>query len=285
MTPYLLAGVEIPGLQFADMVGARCDVHRRGRPDIALSRRVCGRFTGDRAAQVFVGRDVEQPRLWAVGHRRPILAAPQRWAEIGFSPGAGLAGRVDIRPARLRIELDENVLLYKGLAVDKVYFVRGALQHPQIPVARGADETFDGLTVALVIDEDRRRHLVPIPGIIRVILVITLDLTGCGVKGEHRRGEQIVSGALVTHPRPAIPGAPKTDVCCGVVRASNPHRPAAGLPLIAGRPSFGTRLAGSRHRVGLPCRLASLGVKCRDKAADTEFAPRDADHDLTIGDE
>ena len=44
------------------------------------------------------------------------------------------------------------------------------------------------------------------------------------------------------------------------------------------------QLAGTWHRVGLPCRLARLGVKRRDKAADPQFAPRNADHNLAVGD-
>src|SRR5207253_4074867 len=118
--------------------------------DIALSRRVGGRFAGDRAAQIFIGRDIEQPRLRAVGDRRPVLAAPKRRTEIRLLAGPGLTGRVDIRPARFRVELEENVLLHKRFAVDEVDLVPTTLEHPQIAVACAIDETFNSLTVVLV---------------------------------------------------------------------------------------------------------------------------------------
>src|SRR5437763_7152489 len=102
-----------------------------------------------------------------------------------------------------------------------------------------------------------------------MILVIALDLAGCSVEREHRRSEKIVSGPLITHPWSAIPGAPKGEVRCRVVSAGDPHRPAAGFPLIAGRPRLRAGLARPGHRVGLPRRLAGLGVECRDETADT----------------
>src|SRR5882757_7217565 len=53
------------------------------------------------AAEILVGRNVDQAGLLTIRRRRPILAAPQRGA--GFDPLADdrLVGRVDNRPARL----------------------------------------------------------------------------------------------------------------------------------------------------------------------------------------
>src|SRR5437763_14485999 len=109
MAPHLLAGVEIPSLQFADMIGAGSDIHGRGGPDITLTGRVGGGFPSDRAAQIFVRRDVEQLGLWAVGDWWPVLATPQRRAEIGFFAGCRLPDRVDVGPPGFGIETREDV--------------------------------------------------------------------------------------------------------------------------------------------------------------------------------
>src|SRR6516162_11338439 len=154
MAPDLLAGVEIPGLQLTDVVPAWRDIECRGRADIALPRRVSCRLAGDRRAQVLIGGDIEKTRLWTVGHRRPVLASPQRWAKIGFLSGSWLSNGIDIGPPGLRIEACENVLFYKRLAVDKVDLVCSALEHPEIAVAGDVDETLHGPAIMLIVDKD-----------------------------------------------------------------------------------------------------------------------------------
>jgi hypothetical protein len=66
-------------------------------------KHVFRRFTGEFRAQIFIGRDVKHPRLRTVGNRRPILAAPQAWTELGGLVGAGFARLVDVRPPCLRV--------------------------------------------------------------------------------------------------------------------------------------------------------------------------------------
>ena len=136
-----------------------------------------------------------------------------------------------------------------------------------------------------VINEDRRRDLVPVPRIVGMVLVIALDRAGRGVERQHRRGIEIVARPLVAHPRPAITGAPIGEIGRGIVIALDPHRPAAGLPLVAFWPSVAARLAGLRHGVSLPQRLSAFGVEGGDKSANPEFATRAADHHLAVGDE
>src|SRR6185295_5623576 len=104
----------------------------------------------------------------------------------------------------------------------------------------------DGPAVALVIDDDRRRYFVPVPGFVRVVLEVTSDAAGRDVEGHRGRRVQIVARALVAHPRAAVAGAPEREVRFGIVRASHPDRPTAGLPLIAFRPCLAARLARSR---------------------------------------
>src|SRR4029079_4409109 len=115
---------------------------RRRRPSsstfrnahVALALHVFRHLTGEFGAQVLVGGDIEQARLRAVGDRRPILAAPQAWAEVGALVGAGLVRLVDVRPPGLGIEALEDVLPYEGLAGDKVDLAVGALELPEVAV-------------------------------------------------------------------------------------------------------------------------------------------------------
>src|SRR5262249_52847922 len=139
--PHLFSSVDIPRLQLANVVGAGnhlhhvfCDSHE------ALALHVFGSFTGELGAQVVVGGDVEQARLRAVGDRRPIFAAPQARAELGGLVGAGLARLIDIRPTGFGIETLEDVLAHVGLAGDEVDLVVGALELPEVTVARDVHE-------------------------------------------------------------------------------------------------------------------------------------------------
>jgi len=117
-----------------------------------VTKRIANGLSGKGVTEIIVGWDIEQTRLRAVGHRRPIFAAPQRRAELGVLPGPRLARGVDLGPAGLRVELHEHVLLYEGLAVDEIDLVGGALKHPQIAVTGGVDQTLHCLAVALIID-------------------------------------------------------------------------------------------------------------------------------------
>src|SRR6516162_4914003 len=106
-----------------------------------------------------------------------------------------------------------------------------------------------------------------------MVLVKAFDLAGRGVEGDCRGSVIIVTRALIAHPRPAITRAPERQIGRGIVGAADPHRPAAGLPLVAVGPGFAAGLAGRRHRIGLPQRLAGLCVKSRDKAANQSLSP------------
>src|SRR3977135_666858 len=113
--PHLLAGVEIPRLQLADVIGAGDHLHHVLRDAHgALAAPAFGRLAGPLGAEILVSGDVEHPRLRAVGDRRPVLAAPQARAELRGLSGAGLAVLVDVGPAGLGVEGLEDVLAYVG---------------------------------------------------------------------------------------------------------------------------------------------------------------------------
>src|SRR5262249_6784060 len=109
------------------------------------------------------------------GYRRPILAAPQARTELGGLVGAGLARFIDIRPGGFGIETLENVLAHVGLAGDEVDLVVGALELPEVTVARDVDEALHGSSIPLVVERKRRRGFVLIPGIVGMILEVAFD--------------------------------------------------------------------------------------------------------------
>src|SRR5262249_41386152 len=105
-----------------------------------------------------------------------------------------------------------------------------------------------------------------------------------GVERDRRRREKIVARSLVSHPWTAITGAPECEVSQWIIVTGDPHRPTTGLPLISVWPSLAAGFTGTRYGIGLPQGIAGLGIECRDKAPNAEFAARGADDHLAVGD-
>src|SRR3989442_1673477 len=157
-------------------------------------------------------------------------------------------------------------------AGNEVDLVASALELPEIAVSRDVDEALYGSPVAPVVDDQRRREFVPIPGVVGMILKVSLDLPGAGVEGDHRAGEEIVAGTLIAEPWAAVAGAPESEIGLGVVSAGDPDRSAAPLIVVAARgPGLAARLARRGHRIGLPELLAGLRIEGREEAARAQF--------------
>ena len=276
--PYPLAGGEVPGLQLADVIGAVDDAEVRARAGEVLAAAVLDFLALHLLAQVLVRGDVQVAGLRVVGRRRPVLAAPQRRAELRAMADGGLARHVVLGPARLRVDGREDVLRDVRLRVDERDAVRRALQNPQIAVAARVHEAGHGTAVALHVDQQRRRDLVPVPRAVPVVLVIAAQLAGLDVERDDGVRIEVVAGAHVARPRPGIAGAPERQAEPGVVAAGDPHRRAAGLPRVL-RPRVVTELAGARNRIRLPDLVARVRVERDDEAADAALAARHTDHD------
>src|SRR6185436_14496046 len=110
-------------------------------------------------------------------------------------------------PAGLRIEALEDVLLHERCAVDEIDLAARTLEEPEVAVARDVDQSLDRPAVAPEVDENRRRHFVPVPRFIRVVLEVALDGAGGDVERHGGRDVEIVAGALIAHPRAAVAGA------------------------------------------------------------------------------
>jgi hypothetical protein len=132
---------------------------------------------------------------------------------------------------------------------------------------------------ALVLDveQERGRHLVPVPRVVRLVLVVTDDLAAIHVDGDHRGRVQVVAGRVSPVHGSAVARPPVADVLLWVVHAGDPDRCAAPLPRVAG-PRLVAGLAGAGDRERLPHRVAGLGVERLDEAADAAFAARHAHH-------
>src|SRR6266516_3341981 len=94
---------------------------------------------------------------------------------------SGLSVRINLRASGLRVETLEHVLFHVRLALDEIDLAVRALKKPQVAVAGNVDQTFNCPAAAFVVDQDRRRDLVPVPGFVGGILVVTLDLAGGGI--------------------------------------------------------------------------------------------------------
>jgi hypothetical protein len=153
-----------------------------------------------------------------------------------------------------RIEAAKHVLIDVRFAFDELdgSAVVAAIEKPQVAVARDVDQTFHGASAALIIDQNRRRRLIPIPRFVRCVLKISFDRARCHVDCKRRSGIQIIAGPPVAHPRSAVASAPVGGVCLGIVVARDPHRTASVFPYVAPRPRLAARLARRGNRVGAP---------------------------------
>src|SRR5579863_1855963 len=157
--PCQLSGVDVPGLDLAEVVGARHDIARLElHSGVSFARRILYFHPGRCAAYVVVGRNVNHACLWTERDGRPVFAAMQFRAIGRMLSGTWLVGRVHIRPARFGIDPAEHVLVDVRLALDEFDTSAGCrvatIQEPEVAVARHIDQTFEGAPVALEINQD-----------------------------------------------------------------------------------------------------------------------------------
>ena len=91
---------------------------------------------------------------------------------------ARLVRRIHVGTPGLRIEAPEHVLVDVRLAFDKFDASAGrgiaAIEEPHVAVAGDVDQSFEGASVALEVDQDGRRDFVPVPGVVRIVLEVAL---------------------------------------------------------------------------------------------------------------
>src|ERR1700680_968694 len=118
-----------------------------------------------------------------------------------------------------------------------------------------------------------------------MVLKMTFDRAGRDVERQRRRGVEIVTRTLVAHPWPTVTGSPIRQVGLRIIVAGDPYRSAAGLPLIALRPSPAAGFSRTGNSIGAPLLFAGIGIVGRHEAADSQLTAPCSYHDLAARDQ
>src|SRR2546427_4234051 len=173
VTPRPLHSVDVPGLDLAEVLRALVD----GEADVGdvdarppLSRDVLLDLAFHEPAVVVVGRDEEASHLGVVGGRRPVLAAPERRTEVGALTGLWNPLRMVVGTAGLRVDAPEHVLLDVRSGGDEPDPLPAPLQQVEGAVTRRVHQSLDRAPVLLIVDDERRVRLVPVPRFVSPVL-------------------------------------------------------------------------------------------------------------------
>ena len=179
---------------------APCSPAHRGLRTVDTEVKLAGlvgiglRLSHQGRAEVLVGWNVEVLRLRAVAGRRPVLAAPEPGAEGHRGSRARLPLDVVARASGHRIDLGEDFLGDERPRVHELDAVGAPLQPPEVAVAARVHQALHRAPVLRKVDQQRRRDLVPVPGVVPVVLVMITDLARVDVERDHRRRVEVVSG-------------------------------------------------------------------------------------------
>src|ERR1700676_1537911 len=121
MRPNTLAGIDVPGLHFTYMISAGSDRETQFHTHKSSACFVFHFLTQRSLTEIVIGRDINHPRRRTESDRRPVLAAPQRWAVRHFFSGARLVVQIDLRPPGFRIQALEYILGNVRLALDEMH--------------------------------------------------------------------------------------------------------------------------------------------------------------------
>ena len=157
-------------------------------------------------ADVVVCRDVEEFRLRAPRLGRPVFAAANARAELCALVRSRSLGLVDRGSTGLRVNRLKDVVIGEREGVQKIEAI--AIQYPKVAVPTCMRGRLRELPIDLCVDQKRRRDFIPVPAVMRSVLVIAFDLPGIGVESKRRVRVEIVAGPIVGDPRPGIPRPP-----------------------------------------------------------------------------
>jgi len=80
-----------------------------------------------------------------------------------------------------------------------------AIQDPKVAVPTRMGGRLRELPIDLCVDQERRRDFIPVPAVVRSVLVIAIELAGVCVESKRRVRVEIVARPIVGDPRPGIP--------------------------------------------------------------------------------
>src|SRR5258708_36705322 len=105
---------------------------------------------------------------------RPVFAAANARAEFAALLSAWTLGLVDHGATGLRIDRLEDVVIGEREGMQEFELIVIAIQDPQVAVAAGVRPGLYQPSVDLRVDQERGRYFVPIPAVVRCVLVIAL---------------------------------------------------------------------------------------------------------------
>jgi hypothetical protein len=126
-------------------------------------------------------------------------------------PRAGPLGLIDCGTTGPGIDRLKCVVVGERIGVQELELMI-AIQDPEVAVAASMGCRLYKLSVDLRIDQEGRGYLIPVPAVVRGVLVIALDLAGVGIEREGRIRVKIVPRPIVGNPRRRIPGTPVSRV-------------------------------------------------------------------------
>src|SRR6266436_4825547 len=170
--------------------------------------------------EVVVRGDIQEFCLRAPRLGWPVFAATNARAELGATCRARSLGLVDSGTTGLRVDRREHVVIGKRERVEEVESI--AIQYPQIAVSTRVRGGLRKPSVDLGFDQERCRYFIPVPAVVRRVLMEAFYPAVVSIKRERRVRIQIVAGPVVRDPRAWIPGAPVRRVCCRVIDPGNP---------------------------------------------------------------
>src|SRR5258706_1203996 len=225
--PDSLAGVQIPRLEFSQVIGSASAGTDRSEnafdliPDInPLRFCIWDLAFWEERADVVVRGDVQEFCLRAPRLGWPVFAATNARAELGATCRARSLGLVDSRTTGLSVNRREHVVIGKRERVEEVESI--AIQYPQIAVPTRVRGGLRKPSVDLGFDQERCRYFIPVPAVVRRVLMEAFYLSLISIKRERRVRIQIVAGPVVRDPRARISGAPVHRVCCRAIDPGNP---------------------------------------------------------------
>ncbi len=199
MLPDSLAGIQVPGLQFSQVIGsARAGTDGSENavdvvPHIqALGLRFWDLTFWEVRAYVVVRRDVEELCLRAPRLGGPVFAAANARAKLSALVRPRSLGLVDRGATGLRVNRRKDVVIGERKGMQEREAV--AIQNPKIAVPTRMGGRLRELPVDLCVDQERRRDFIPVPAIVRGVLVIALELAGVSIESKRRVRVEIVAG-------------------------------------------------------------------------------------------
>src|ERR1700733_1677262 len=185
--------------------------------------------------------------------------------------GGGFGGRFTAPPAGLGLDAFPDVGVNVRPAGHVIDAVRRALEHPEDRVASRMNQALERAAISLQVDQHRRVYFVPVPGIVLMVLVESLDLAALGIKREHGGGVEIVAGMICTRPGGRVAGTPINCLGVFIVGARHPGGRATRFPVVT-PPCVMAWLTFAGGGEGPPQFLAVIGVERNDVTPDAEFA-------------